>query len=73
MSYLFFFKLLSKSSFTLCVFSFMFLFWLFLVLLYLFFIKKNLKNKKTCVVYIGTCVPWMAFETNFLNFVSLVA
>ena len=65
------------SSFMLCVFFFMFLFWLFSVLLYLlfinFFILKNQKNTKiVCDVYIGTCVPWMAFETKFLNFVSLV-
>ena len=27
---------------------------------------KNQKNTKTvCVVYIGTCVPWMAIETKF--------
>ena len=64
----------------LSVFSFMFLFLLFLVLLYFFSIKiknkilKNQKNTKiVCVVYIGACVPWMAFETKFLNFVSLVA
>ena len=35
--------------------------------------KKSEKYKKQCVfVYIGTCVPWMAIETKFLNFVSLV-
>ena len=74
----FFFKLLSQFSFTLCVFSFMFLFWLFSNLLYFFFKKKkkmkNNKNTKTvCVVYFGTCVSWMAFEIKFLNFVSFVA
>ena len=36
--------------------------------------KKFEKYKNTvCFVYIGTCVPWMAFETKFLHFVSLVA
>ena len=25
-----------------------------------------------CYVYIGTCVPWVAIETSFLNFVSFV-
>ena len=48
----------------------MFLFYLFLVLLYIFFIKKkNWKKKKykngVGFVYIGTCVPWMAIETKF--------
>ena len=34
---------------------------------------KIRKIQKQCVfVYIGTCVPWMAFEIKFLNFVSLV-
>ena len=40
-----------------------------------FFHKKNKKNWKirkiqnnVCVVYIGTCVPWMAIETNFPKF-----
>ena len=37
-------------------------------------ILKNLKNTKiVCVVYFGTCVPWMAIEIKFLNFVSFVA
>ena len=28
--------------------------------------KNQKKKKKTvCVVYIGTCVPWMAIETKF--------
>ena len=32
------------------------------------------KNTKHCVfVYVGTCVPLMAIETKFLNFVCLVA
>ena len=35
---------------------------------------KIRKIQKQCMfVYIGTCVPWMAFEKKFLNFVSLVA
>ena len=58
--------------------SFMFLFCLFLVLFYFILHKKEIKIKikkiqKQCVfVYIGTCVPCMAIETKFLNFVSLV-
>ena len=57
----------------------MFLFVVFSFYFILFFIKKkiekkNQKNTKTvCIVYIGTCVPWMAIKTKFLNFVSLVA
>ena len=51
----------------------MFLFVYFLVLVYFVFnikIKKNWKIRKkyknsVCFVYIGTCVPWMAIETNF--------
>ena len=37
--------------------------------------KKKIEKYKNivCFVYIGTCVSWMAFETKFLNFVSLVA
>ena len=51
------------SSFMLCVFSFMFLFWLFSVMLYLYFIKiKNKKFEKSekyknsvCCVYWYLC------------------
>ena len=47
----------------------LFLFVLFLVLVYFVFhikIKKIRKIQKQCVfVYIGTCVPWMAIETQF--------
>ena len=36
--------------------------------------EKSEKYKNSvCFVYIGTCVPWMAIEKNFLNFVSFVA
>ena len=55
----------------------MFLF-VFSFIYFVFHIKikkkmENQKNTKTvCFVYIGTCVPWMAIETIFLNFVSLV-
>ena len=35
--------------------------------------KKKKKKKKSVFVYVGTCVPWMAIETKFLNFVYLVA
>ena len=32
------------------------------------------KIQKQCMfVYISTCIPWMAIEMKFLNFVSLVA
>ena len=35
-------------------------------------IEKFEKYKKKCVfVYIGTCVPWMAFETKFLTLYHL--
>ena len=41
-----------------------------------FFLIKNgkiRKIQKQCVfVYTGICVPWMAIEIRFLNFVSLV-
>ena len=33
---------------------------------------KIRKIQKTVFVYIDTYVPWMAFETKFLNFASLV-
>ena len=43
---------------------------------FFFFSKKNgkiRKIQKQCVfVHTGTCVPWMAIETRFLNLVSLV-
>ena len=48
----------------------------FFFLLFSFLNKKGKirKIQKQCMfVYIGTCVPWMAFEKKFLNFVSLVA
>ena len=53
----------------------------FILFFYCFQEKKKKKKKKkiekykniVCFVYIGTCIPWMAFETKFLNFVSLVA
>ena len=45
---LFCFLVLSQSSFMLCVFSFMFLFWLFSVCFTLFFIK--IKNKNFCKI-----------------------
>ena len=62
-----------------CLFVFVCLF-LFGCLIFILFCFQN-KNKKekseniktVYFVYIGTCVPWMAIETNFLNFVSLVA
>ena len=58
--------------FMLCLFN-MFLFGYFSVLLcfvlHIKIFKKKLKNQKNtkivCFVYIGTCVPWMAIETNF--------
>ena len=34
--------------------------------------QRSQKNT-VCFVYNSTCVLWMAFETKFLNFVSLVA
>ena len=54
----------------------MFLFGYFSALLYFvlhikrinFFFEKSEKYKNSmCFVYIGTCVPWMAIETNFSN------
>ena len=51
-SCLFVFKFLSQSSFMLCVFSFMFLFWLISILLNLFFILKKLKNQKNKKTYV---------------------
>ena len=36
-------------------------------------IRKKKKYKNSVFVYVGTCVPWMAIETKFLNFVYLVA
>ena len=35
--------------------------------------KQTNKNKNTVFVYVGTCVPLMAIETKFLNFVCLIA
>ena len=50
----------------------MFLFGYFSVLFFFFHIKIKKKIEKSekyknsvCFVYIGTCVPWMAIETNF--------
>ena len=70
--------LLLSVNLVLCIALFnMFLFVYFSVLPYFVFIKKKWKIRKIqkqCVfVYIGTCVPWMAIETKFLNFVSFVA
>ena len=51
--------------------------WLFSLFCLFFKIKKEKLEKKIqkqCLfVYVGTCVPLMAIETKFLNFVSLVA
>ena len=66
-TYVFCFHVLNQSSFMLCLFN-MFLFGYFSVFaLFLFFFikkKKKLKNQKNtktvCVLYIGTCIPWMA-------------
>ena len=59
---------------------FLFVYFQFLVILFWYKNKKLKKIKKSekyknsvCFVYIGTCVPWMAIETKFLNFVSFVA
>ena len=45
--------------------------------LFLSFLNKKGGNfekyKHRVFVYIGTCVPWMIFETKFVNFVSLIA
>ena len=48
---------------------------LFVCLFAFFLNKKKIRiiQKLYVFVYIGTYVPWMAFETKFLNFVSLVA
>ena len=47
-----------------------FLFVCFQFCFILFFIKKKIEKSKkyknsVCFVYIGTCVPWMAIETEF--------
>ena len=65
-----YFALLFWVSLVLCIALFnLFLFVFFSVLVYFGFHikrKKKLKITKTmCVVYIGTCVPWMAIETKF--------
>ena len=64
---MFCFHVLSQSSFMFCLFN-MFLFDYFSVFaLFLFFFIKKMKNQKNTktvyVLYIGTCVPWMAIET----------
>ena len=58
----------SFDALSACLFGFFFFFF------EVFLIKKIKKIQKQYVfVYIGTCVPWMAFETKFLNFVSFVS
>ena len=73
---MFCFIILSQSSFMHCFVLFnMFLFGLVFNFFFHIKIKKKIEKYKNsmCYVYIGTCVPWMAIETKFLNFVSLVA
>ena len=68
----FMFSVLSQSSF--CSFFLYACFFFFLLFSFLNKKGKIRKIQKQCMfVYIGTCVPWMAFEKKFLNFVSLVA
>ena len=70
------FLVLSQSSFMHYFVLFnLFLFFFFSVLVFFFFSYKNNNNnwkikkiQKQCMfVYIGTCVPWMAIETNFFK------
>ena len=69
-THVFFFQVLSQSSFyaLFCLTYFFFLLF-FSFALFCFSYKKNEKWKKyknnVCYVYIGTCVPWMAIETKF--------
>ena len=65
-----------SSSLCICIqfFSSLFVFALFLVFLINKKKGKIRKIQKQCVfVYTSTCVPQMAFETKFPNFISLVA
>ena len=56
----YFYALLCLTCF--CLFTFSFCLFCFDIIFFL----KNQKNTKTvCVVYVGTCVPWMAIETKF--------
>ena len=58
----------------LCVFSVMFLFWLFSVLLFFFFIKNIEKYKNgVCLCILVLVYPGWPLKQSFLNFVSLVA
>ena len=59
----------------LCVFSVMFLFWLFSVLLYFFFFIKNIEKYKNgvCLCILVLVYPGWPLKQSFLNFVSLVA
>ena len=63
----FMFSVLSQSSF--------YSFFLYACFVFFFFFKGKIRKiqKQYMFVYIGTCVPWMAFEKSFLNFISLVA
>ena len=71
---MFYFQVLSQSSFyaLLCLTCFCLVIFQFFFVLF-FHIKNILKKieksekykNRVCFVYIGTCVPWMAIKTKF--------
>ena len=71
---LFFFHASALLVFMLCLFICLSLCFVLSFFFFLIIKKGNFRKiQKQCVfVYTSTYVPWMAFETEFLNFVSLV-